>query len=517
MIFKAKIVQSFRLPILLFGFITCMVYNQPVAAKQKELVIVAWEIPYGLDPTHEYTPGYLHSVGALEYLMRLTSDAKIEPELAQSLQALDKNTWELKLRPNVTFWSGEKVDAGAIKASLERSKKLAPQAGPLLKGIEIKIIDPKTIHLVTKKPHPTLPLNLTNQWLGIHNAESYGPDKNPFNLAVMDLTGYFKVVDFKPKQMITLERWNGYSRRKPIIDRIVYKQISEPQARVMAMLTGEVHIARNVSASSAMLLKANNDVELVEIPRPSIGSVYLNLEAPVMKDVRVRQALAWSIDRQEVIRLARGGYGKPAYSYYATNPAYPEAGNVGYLKLNTKKADQLLDQAGWKRSSNNTRQKNGKSFKIRLLSYGGNKPASELLQHYWGKIGIDVEVQHSPDYGIAQSKRSEGAWEAVIEGWGNFPTHQQMWRHFAPEGDINYGPVNDPKINTIMDELALTIDQKRHNELVYQANQWIVDTVPIIPLYSNVALKAKHKAVKGFIPHFFHWQYEVDQNTSLSP
>ncbi|RLB76160.1 MAG: hypothetical protein DRH15_12985, partial [Deltaproteobacteria bacterium] len=49
--------------------------------EKKELTIVGWYIPYGLDPVHEYTPGYLHSVGAIEYLLRLTPDAQIEPEL----------------------------------------------------------------------------------------------------------------------------------------------------------------------------------------------------------------------------------------------------------------------------------------------------------------------------------------------------------------------------------------------------------------------------------------------------
>jgi peptide/nickel transport system substrate-binding protein len=256
-------------------------------------------------------------------------------------------------------------------------------------------------------------------------------------------------------------------------------------------------------------------MELVVIEKPSAASVYLNLQAPVFQDVRVRQALAWGTNREEMITLARGGFGKPACSWFAINPAYPEAVNMGYTKYDPERANQLLDEAGWLMGDHGVRQKDGRTFDVRLLSYGSNKPASELLQSYWKQLGVRVEVQHSPDYGIAQSKRSEGAWEAVIESWGTFPTHQSLWRHFAPNGDINYGPVHDATINTILDQLAVTIDQNVHNDLVYQANQWIVDTVPIIPLYSTVALKAKSKRVENVLSHFSFSRYEVTQETDL--
>ncbi len=508
--------SSMFITLVLFIATLCFSISHNADAAEKELVIIAWEIPYGLDPVHEFTPGYLHGVGAIEYLLKLTPESKVEPELAESFRSVNDTTWEVILRPGIKFWSGKTVDAAAVKASLERSRKLCPQAEPLLKGVSINVIDEKTLHFVTEKPHPSLPLNLANQWLGIHNAESYGQKPNPFDLSVMDLTGFFKVTEFKPKQFMKLERWDGYWGKRPKLDHIVYKQIADDQARMLAALSGEAHIIRNLSAEGTLALKANNDMELVVIEKPSVASVYLNLQAPVFQDVRVRQALAWAINRQEMITLARGGFGSPAFSWFATNPAYPEAVKAGYTVYDPKRAGQMLDAAGWKIGSNGIRQKDGKPFNIRLLSYGGNKPASELLQNYWQQLGIQVEVQHSPDYGIAQSKRSEGAWEAVIESWGTFPTHQSLWRHFAPDGDINYGPVNDTVINNILKQLAVTINQDAHDNLVYQANQWIVDTVPIIPLYSTVALKAKSKKVKNFFPHPAFYQYEVTPDTDLT-
>jgi len=508
--------KKFLLITFLCVVLIAVATGYPVEAQEKTLVIAAWEMPYGLDPVHEYTPGYLHSVGAIEYLLRLTPDAQVEPELAESFRSVDDTTWEVKLRPDVTFWSGKTVDAASVKASLERSRRLAPQAEPLLKDVRIEVVDDRTLHFMTAKPNPSLPLNLANQWLGIHNAASYGDTPNPFDLSVMDLTGFFRVTEFKPKQEIVLERWEGYWGTRPKIDRIVYKQIADGQARLMAALSGEAHIVRNIYAEGALALKGNTDIDLVVIEKPSVASVYLHLESPVMQDVRVRQALAWGTNRQELVTLARGGFGKPDPSWFATNPAYPKAATVGYTTYDPARANQLLDDAGWLMdASTGVRQKDGVNLHIRLLSYGSNKPASELLQSQWKKLGVQVEVQHSPDYGIAQSKRAEGDWEAVIESWGTFPTLQCLWRHFAPNGDINYGPVNDDTINQILDRLAVTIDQNAHTELVYQANQWIADTVPIIPLYSTVALKAVSKKVIGFQPHFFFWQYEVTPDTDL--
>jgi len=500
----------------LFTGLSFIFADYQVEAQEKTLVIAAWEIPYGLDPVHEYTPHYLHSVGAIEYLLRVTPDAKIEPELAESFRSVDATTWEVKLRPNVTFWSGKVVDATAVKASLERMRKLCPQAEPLLKDVRIEVVDDRTLHFTTIKPNPLLPLNLANRVMGIHNADSYGDTPNPFDLSVMDLTGFFRVTEFKPNQEIVLERWDGYWGTRPKLDRIVYKKIVDVQARLMAALSGDADIVRNLSSEAILALKENKDMELVVIETLSVASVYLHLESPVMQDVRVRQALAWGTNRQELVTLAQGGFGQPAPSWFATNPAYPKAANVGYTTYDPERAHQLLDDAGWLMdAATGIRQKDGLALKIRLLSYGTNKPSSELLQSQWKKLGVQVEVQHSPDYGIAQSRRAEGTWEAVIERWGTFPTVQYLWRHFALNGDINYGPVNDETINQILDRLATTIDAKTHSDLVYQANQWIVDTVPIIPLYSLVTLKAKSKKVTGIENHFLHW-YEIRPDTDIS-
>ena len=483
--------------------------------EKKELTIVVWEIPYGLDPVHEYTPGELHSLGAIEYLLRLTPDAQIEPELAESYRAIDSTTWEVKIRPNVKFWSGKKVDAEAVKASLERSRKLCPMAGPLLKGVKIDVVDERTLHFKTKVPNPYLPLNLTNPVLAIHNADSYGPKDNPFNIKAMDLTGFFRVTEFKPKQEMVLERWDGYWGRKPKIDRIIYKQVADPDSRVLAALSGEAHIVSHIKPELIPSLKGNKDIDVVVIQKPSVGSVYLNLKSPLLEDVRVRKALAWGTDRQELVKLARGGFGKPAPSWFAANPAYSEAVNMGYTKYDPERAIKLLEEAGWHLDKNGVRKKDGLILKIRLLSYGGNKPASELLQAQWKKLGVQVEVQHSPDYGIAQSKRSEGAWEAVIESWNTFPAYLSLWRHFSPKGDINYGPVNDPTINQILKEMSVTFDKQEFNKLVYEANQWIIDYVPIIPLYSTVNIKAVNKKVTGLLEHFFFWQYEITPDTDI--
>ena len=476
----------------------------------EELVIVDESIAYGLDPADQWGGYYLRGAGAAEGLTRFAPDGEAIPELAESVTAIDLLIWEVKLRPNVHFWSGTPVDAEAVKASLERSRRLDAEAAALLDGIRIEVMDPTTLHFFTKDPNPMLPITLANYPLVIYNAASYGEQPNPLDLQAMDLTGMFRVTSFTPRQEMVLEANNAYWGPKPQVGRIRLLQVTDSQARLLAAQDGRTHIVGYFPPEGVAELEHTEGMNIVTVPADNIVSVYLNLRSLPLGDVRVRQALSWAIDRQELVDLANEGLGQPAPSWLASNPAYPDAAKQGYTRYDFALATVLLDEAGWKLDSDGIRKREGQPLTLRLLSWGIEKPVAEVLQSQWAKVGVVVEVQHSDDYGMILTRRNEGNWEALIEGWENLGDLLTIASvHFEPGGAINYGGYDDASTNALIDRLSKTFDEADRRKLLLQINTRASEMVPIIPLFARPRITAVSTQVEGFQPHPRQGEYLV--------
>ena len=476
-----------------------VVERSPDDARADELVWVNGELFYGLDPVHEYSSGYMLPVGVAETLMTVGDDGSIIPWLAQSYELVDANTAKITLRQNATFWSGAPVNAEAVKASLERSIELAPPAAALLKGITIEVAGEWELRFASDAPIPQLPFNLTDAWLAIHNAASYGPEDNAFDVEAADLTGPYRLVEFKPREEALLELWDGYWGPKPQFSRMRYREVPDPQARALIALSGEADVVKKLPAETAALVRASDKVDLALQVSTGTASIYLNLQRPPFDDSAVREAIGWALDRNEIVELAWSGLAKPASSWLSTNAAYPEAAEIGFMKYDPERAAQILDEAGWVVGGDGIRAKDGNQLKFRNLWWGIEKPVSEVIQEQLKRIGISVEVIGSPDYGVLDGARASGDWEALVEGWGHFgdpfgPLH----RHFGPTGDINYGRYRSDEMDALFAQFddAISLDERR--KIAVEINELVFRDVIIIPLYARASVGAISRSLAGY-------------------
>jgi peptide/nickel transport system substrate-binding protein len=482
----------------------------PVAAQigGDELRVIGFEIFYGMDPVHEFSPSYLRSVGAAEGLLRATPTGDVEGDLARGYEPVDATTWRVHLRPQVTFWSGKPVDSAAVLESLERSRQLAPPAATLLRGIRIEAEDEWSVLFRADAPIPGLPLILADGWLMIHNAASYGPSDNSYDLGAVDLTGFYRITGLTPRSVATLERNERYWGVPPRMRRVRFQEIADIDARSLAALSGEAHLVRQVSSTVAGQLERHRTMRLDSVAATSTTSVYLNLQRPPFDDARVRQALAWAVDREELIALAFDTRGAPLPSWLASNPAYAEAKRTGYTRVDLQKAAQLLDEAGWRLApSGRVRMKDGKPLAFRLLWFGSNRPVVEVLQAQWARVGALVEVEGAPDYGIVQQRRAQNEWEALVEGWGTFGEPATVLaRHVAQEGDLNYGKFRDPQTEQLMDGFAALLDPEERRQQALKVNQRVTELAPFIPLYLRYRLNGVSRGLRNYVSHFDQFQ-----------
>lgn len=475
-------------------------------AGKDTLVIASLEIPNTLDAMQPLSASYLRRLGAAEALFKVDEGGKVLPELAESAKQINDVTWEIKLRPGIKFWSGKECDADAVVASLKESQTEDTGAASYLKDLTFEKADNTTVRITTARKNMQVPLNLSVYQTLIHNAEaSYDSVDNA------DYTGMYKIADFKAEESITLEANEKYWGDKPQIKKIVNNQIPDEQSRVLLAKSGEADIITDIPTAGVAELSGSNTVRLTEAPSANAQTIYFNLSKPQFQDVRVRQALSWGLDREELVLLGAEGQSSPITTWLGANPAYPEAKTAVYgTKADPEKAAALLDEAGWTADADGKRIKNGEQLTIRLMTWGSEKALGEAIQNEWSRLGIDVQVQHV-DYSVIEDARKSGDWDAFIEAWGTFgDAYALLSGQYSASGSANYGGYKDSETIALLDKLGKAAEESSRKELALQINKRVAEQAPVICLYARPQIVAVSKSLQGFTDHFRQYEYLVN-------
>lgn len=310
------------------------------------------------------------------------------------------HTYRLHLRKGIQFHNGDRFDATAVKHSLSlysqnRSEflRIDPDSYQILDPYTLEFTSSQeTIHFIGLLSHPFV--------------ACYAPGTDAVNAPVG--TGPFVFKEYHRDRYLKVTRNETYWGEKPPNQEVIFRFISDPQARTMALLNGEVDIAYPVATQSLMALPPKGDYRVIVSPLNSYLLMTVNIhgEPPfdTLRDERVRKALALAIHRETIADVAYLGKAKPAKTFLA-----PWFWNQGDNFLNgygfePDQAAQLLEQAGWEMASDGLRYKAGRPLKLRLVSGWPNastlKPVPELLQQMFRKIGVDLELIQTDDDGV---------------------------------------------------------------------------------------------------------------------
>jgi peptide/nickel transport system substrate-binding protein len=463
----------------------------------KELVLVAREIACNYDPN--YYPGSNHYIknGSAEALFKADEKGSVQANLAKGYEKIDDHTWKIILRPEAKFWSGEPIEAQSVIDSLERSRETNAKTVGMLKGLDFSVIDPWHIEVKTERKNLFVPLNLSYMELAIINAK-----KAHDSLETMDMSGMYKVVEFEPKQRMVLEVNDYYYGDLPQIERVVHEAIGDQEARSLSILSKRADIAMQIPNESIPQLSSDKDIVLHSSLAGNTQTIYLNTQEDKFKDVRVRQALAWGLDRQELINIVTDGLSKQTTSWLSSNPKYSDQSKIAYPTYEFDKANTLLDEAGWIKKEDGIRYREGEPLKIKLLTWGLEKSLGEAIQYQWTKLGVHVEVQHG-DYSLIVTAREAGEWDAFIEAWQTFgDEYGLMSGQFAPGGSANYSGYEDKKITDLLQDLEEAETEEEKMTCAKALNLEVAEQAPCIYLFPRVQTTAVNSDLKGFKPHF---------------
>ncbi|HVX44080.1 MAG TPA: ABC transporter substrate-binding protein [Mycobacteriales bacterium] len=382
-------------------------------------------------------------IGRLMYEFLTTTSAKdVQPvgALADKWSySNDKLTWTYHIRKGVTWSDGKPVtakDAAFTFNLIMHNPDAAKANGNYVQNFSsVTAKDDQTLVIRTRAPQATMtalrvPIVPEHVWKKIKSIRNYPNDDTP---VVGD--GPFVLTEYKAGQYATLTANDHYWRGRPKVDRIVFRFYSNSDAAVQSLRKGEVDLVDNLTPAQADKLKGEDNIKLNIAQGRQFVELSMNPGAastdgtpigdgnPALRDVRVRQALSYAIDRKALVDKVLGGYAQPGdgyipklYSQYHWTPAKSERRD-----FDIDKANQILDAAGYKRDSGGTRHMpgGGKALNLRFLGHAETPLEGTIgnyLKSWFGRLGIGLDVKLVSGTKL-NTDLPNGQYDLVMGGW----------------------------------------------------------------------------------------------------
>ena len=406
----------------------------PDTAEQVFTVAVARD-PGPLNP-HDTVPIFPALSMIYESLVAYKDDGTIGPGLAKSWDiSPDGTTYTFHLREGVTFHDGTPFNSAAVKWNFDRwlsdpAWSSIPFWNKVVKD-SIQTPDDYTITFTLTEPYYATLQEFTftrpPRILSPSAVNANGEFANPIG------TGVWKVSEYVPQQRMVFVPYEKYWGDKPKLTKVVFEVISDPQARINALLSGEVNLiggeyVGGISLESIPVLKQSPNVQIVTGEGGSTFVIGMNFTKPPFNDKNVRQAISYAIDRKVIAEQLFSGYATEAKGVFPPSVPYMSYPHPELYAYSPDKSKELLTQAGWVAGSDGIVEKDGAKFETELLvdaeAYPQSKSMSEVIQAQLREVGIDVKLR-LVDY---------GAWSDALRS-SNYG--MSTW--------VTYGPPYDPQ------------------------------------------------------------------------
>ncbi|AET68429.1 ABC-type dipeptide transport system, periplasmic component [Desulfosporosinus orientis DSM 765] len=337
----------------------------------------------------------LEVAGVVQTLVAVDSNFALRPSLAAEWKRTGGTTWVFKLRDDVTFHDGTKMNAEAVKWCLERSLAQNPSFAQTINLKSVSVIDDYTVELETAVKTGELPEALTNVATAIV-AKSSLNEQGEFTKAVG--TGYFRQDSFDVSsgrfECVPYDGYWGGPVSSGITRRVVLS-MPDSSTRSLAAQNGEVDIASDVPFSDLQKLAGAEGVKVEKFFTARTYFFSYNLNKPYLQDENVRKALIYAINKKELVDDVLLGVGTVPKGIFIDSMPWANT-NVDTYEYDPAKAKTLLAAAGYKDSNGDGYlDKDGKKLALRIIT-GSRRPGNSLIvqavQGYYKNIGVEAGV-----------------------------------------------------------------------------------------------------------------------------
>ena len=457
--------------------------------------------PTGLDP-HLITafPSFMVVNGNIyEGLTSIDKDLKVVPGLAESWTVSpDGKTYTFKLRPGVKFHDGSALEAEDIVSTIKRvqSKDIASPLASRLSAIEsANAVDPQTVELKLKEPSAPLLASLATIAVVPSSVETNKDalQKQPVG------TGPFKFQAWQPNGFILLAKNEAYWQQGlPKLSGLKFNIVPESATRQVGLTNGQYALLPHIDAATALQLKGKPGVRLGETLDLAYTLIGMNVSKPPFDNPKVREAVNYAVNRQEIVDAALFGAGVPGgplspalkswaldvkeYPCYTPDPA---------------KAQALLKESGVALPI---------SVTMNVLPRQDIKDVAQVVQEQLNKVGFKVELKNQEQGQFIQDWRNSNFDMFASINAGQPDPDEYFYRTFRTGGSTNVFKYSDAEIDGLLDQARSQQDQAARKAAYDKVQQKLACSGPAAHLTYGTLFSAMNSKLQG---------YDVMPNRSL--
>jgi len=440
-------------------------------------------------------PEYMLSELLYSNLTRLSTTMEVEPDLAESWSAnSDLSQWTFALRPDLRFHDGAPCTAkdvvSTFKAILDPNTASPGRTnvGPIA---EVTAVDERNVLFKLSAPYADLPTALAYTNARIIPAPIAEGDISKLAKTAIG-TGPFKLVSYEPDRLIVVERnATYYNKARPYLDRIEIVVYPDPTAEASALISGDVDLIANTPPTEFPRFAGAAGVTPLRIPSGQFLNVNMGCDQKPFSDVRVRQALALTIDRNAMVDFCAQGYGTPGNDV-PMNAAYRYFKQVAEKKPDLAKAKQLLAEAGYP---------NGVDLKLVASDTPSTRtPMAVAMREMAKPAGFRIEVQTMPHATYLDQVWKKGPF--YVGFYNMQATADAIFSLlYTSNAAWNETRWNNADFDKLVMAARLTTDEPKRRELYGEAQQLMYDQMPsVIPVFFDL-LAAKRDYLEGYALH----------------
>lgn len=376
---------------------------------------------------------------------------------------------------------------------------------------------------------PLYLFGIANSW--IYPQHILGPmvDNNPRSSAkVKDLftktdyarkpigTGAYTLKEWTAGQRLVLEARDKYHRGAAKIKNVVFSIVPKSDTLIAQLKAQEIDVITQdaLDVVHAPVLDAIPTAKASYIAGTAWEHIDLNHSNPILADKKVRQALAYGIDRNELTQKIFLGKTQPVNSVIM-DWSWAHAKDVPVYNYDPKKAEALLEEAGWKKGADGVREKDGKKLTLKFQTTDApvRMKVTPLVKDHLAKIGVTVNIEHMPAKAYFDSKTgplATGTFELGQYAWvgGYDPGADSMYAYHSrnvPTPENNYAGGNfprykNPAVDKALEEGLATLDQGKRVQAYQTFQKQIMDDLATIPLFARPNTVAVSNRIANFKP-----------------
>lgn len=442
-------------------------------------------------------------------LIKYDKDLNIVGDLAQTWNISEDNLSIIFYLKRSVFWQdGTPFTAKDVEFTYKKlidPNTATPYSGDFQMVEKFEVIDDYTIKVTYKEPFSP---GLSSWGMSVipkHILEDQNLHKTEFQRNPIG-TGPYKFKKWKTQENIELVYYNNYFEGRPCISRYINRVIPDDASTFLELqtkaidYTGLSPIAYQYKTNTKFFKQNFNKFRL-----PSFGYTYLgyNLKNPIFSDKKVRVALDYAINKEEIIKMIFLGLAKPITGPFIID-SWSYNNDIAPREFNVGKAKASLKKAGWLDSdADGILDKNGLKFEFTITTNQGNEQrikTAEIIQKRLKDIGIKVKIKVL-EWSVFLSECVEKRnFDTVLLGWSLSldPDPFDIWHSSkTKEGEFNFIGFKNDEIDRLIIKGRRTFDQSQRKEIYQEIHKIIFDEQPYMFLYSPDSLVIIDKRFQG--------------------